>query len=86
MRTAAELRGFAVVEPLTIVRPTQPVHLSGVIWLHTPELISRVESIELRKTIRTLQLECTINVRIGNGQGDFDVSEQHLNREGKSGQ
>ena len=50
----------------------------GVLWFDTPELISEAESQELRQLILNLQPDCIINERIGNGQGDFRVSEQKL--------
>lgn len=50
----------------------------GVLWFDTPELISRAQSIELKNLIHELQPECIVNSRIGNGQGDFSVSEQEI--------
>jgi alpha-L-fucosidase len=50
----------------------------GVIWFDTPELISRKESVELRELVNQLQPDCLVNDRIGNGQGDFVISEQRL--------
>ena len=53
----------------------------GVLWFDTPELIAADESEELRALINKLQPNCIINQRIGNGQGDFDVSEQKLGKD-----
>ena len=53
----------------------------GVLWFDTPELISAPESKELRALINKLQPSCIINERIGNRQGDFDVSEQKLRKD-----
>ncbi|MGF7233076.1 alpha-L-fucosidase [Arachidicoccus sp.] len=53
----------------------------GVIWFDTPEMITRQQSKELREMIHKLQPDCIINGRIGNGYGDYSVSEQKI--EGK---
>ena len=53
----------------------------GVLWFDTPELIAADESKELRTLINKLQPNCIINQRIGNGQGDFNVSEQSLGKD-----
>jgi alpha-L-fucosidase len=50
----------------------------GVIWFDTPELISKPQSLELEQFIRGLQPNCIINSRIGNGLGDYLVSEQQI--------
>ncbi|WEK20041.1 MAG: alpha-L-fucosidase [Candidatus Pedobacter colombiensis] len=50
----------------------------GIIWFDTPELISKSESLELEQFIRGLQPNCIINSRIGNGLGDYLVSEQQI--------
>jgi len=52
----------------------------GVMWFDTPELINKEQSKELRELIVKLQPKCIINERIGNGEGDFNVSEQKLNK------
>lgn len=49
-----------------------------VIWFDTPELISVAESKELRSFILDLQPNCIINSRIGNGLGDYKVTEQEI--------
>ncbi len=53
----------------------------GVMWFDTPELINKEQSKELRELILKLQPNCIINERIGNGEGDFNVSEQKLDKE-----
>jgi alpha-L-fucosidase len=50
----------------------------GLIWFDTPEEITEAQSIELRKLIKDLQPDCIINSRIGNGKGDYEVSEQKI--------
>lgn len=50
----------------------------GIIWFDTPELISKPQSAELEAFIRKLQPNCIINSRIGNGLGDYLVSEQQI--------
>jgi len=50
----------------------------AVMWFDTPELISKKESAELRALITQLQPNCLVNSRIGNGYGDFGISEQSL--------
>ena len=54
----------------------------GVMWFDTPEMITADESKELRALINKLQPNCIINQRIGNGEGDFAVSEQKLVKDG----
>jgi alpha-L-fucosidase len=55
----------------------------GVIWFDTPELISKNESIELKALVNKLQPNCLVNNRIGNGLGDFSISEQSLSPSSK---
>lgn len=50
----------------------------GVIWFDTPELITREQSKSLRELVLSLQPGCIVNDRIGNGFGDFGVSEQKI--------
>lgn len=49
-----------------------------IIWFDTPELISPEESKELRELILNIQPDCIINSRIGNGLGDYKVTEQKI--------
>lgn len=49
-----------------------------VMWFDTPDLISASESKELRSLILDLQPNCIINSRIGNGLGDYKVTEQEI--------
>ncbi len=49
-----------------------------ILWFDTPELISMAESLELREFILKLQPDCIINSRIGNGLGDYKVTEQEI--------
>jgi alpha-L-fucosidase len=50
----------------------------GILWFDTPELISKAQSTELSAMIRKIQPQCIINSRIGNGLGDYLVSEQQI--------
>ena len=50
----------------------------GVMWFDTPELITKAQSEELLKMIRSIQPDCIVNVRIGNGLGDFGTPEQEI--------
>lgn len=50
----------------------------AIIWFDTPELVTRQQSKELRELIHSLQPQCIINNRIGNGQGDYSIIEQKL--------
>lgn len=50
----------------------------AVFWFDTAEMISKKESIELKDLVNRLQPNCLINNRIGNGIGDFSISEQTL--------
>lgn len=49
-----------------------------IMWFDTPSLISSKESEELQELIWGLQPDCIINSRIGNGLGDYKVTEQHI--------
>lgn len=51
----------------------------GVLWFDTPEEISKKESQELRSLVHSLQPDCIVNSRIGNGFGDYNVLEQSIN-------
>jgi len=51
----------------------------AVMWFDTPEqIISKAQSATLEALIRKLQPGCIINSRIGNGLGDYLVSEQQI--------
>lgn len=50
----------------------------GVLWFDTPELLTKEQSADLLKMIRNLQPDCIVNNRIGNGLGDYKVSEQQI--------
>lgn len=50
----------------------------SVLWFDTPELITKAQSEELLTMIKTLQPNCIVNNRIGNGLGDYYVSEQQI--------
>lgn len=50
----------------------------GVLWFDTPELITKAQSEELLRLIKTLQPNCIVNSRIGNNLGDYEVSEQQI--------
>ena len=54
----------------------------GIFWFDTYGLISKEESLELKKLIRELQPNCIINQRIGNNLGDYKVSEQKIPADG----
>jgi alpha-L-fucosidase len=49
-----------------------------ILWFDTPELINAAESQELLSIINTLQPNCIVNSRIGNGLGDYKVLEQKI--------
>lgn len=49
-----------------------------IIWFDTPELVTISQSKEIRELIHSIQPDCLINARIGNGLGDFTISEQVL--------
>ncbi len=53
----------------------------AVMWFDTPELVTKEQSRELRELILSLQPNCIINNRIGNGQGDYAIIEQKLSNE-----
>ncbi|MBB6238344.1 alpha-L-fucosidase [Pedobacter sp. AK013] len=55
----------------------------GAIWFDTPELISKMESTALKALVNKLQPNCLINNIIGNGYGDFSISEQSLSPSSK---
>lgn len=48
------------------------------LWFDTPELVTKEQSRELRELILSLQPNCLINSRIGNGLGDYSIIEQKL--------
>jgi alpha-L-fucosidase len=50
----------------------------GAIWFDTPEGTTPTQSESLRKLILSLQPNCIINSRVGNGFGDYAVSEQKI--------
>ena len=50
----------------------------GAVWFDTPDQITKEHSAEIRKFILSLQPNCLINARIGNGLGDFDIHEQKI--------
>lgn len=50
----------------------------GIIWFDTPEGTTPEQSESLRKLILSIQPNCIINSRIGNGFGDYVVSEQKI--------
>lgn len=50
----------------------------GVLWFDTPEQISKAQSQELRQLIKSIQPDCIVNDRIGNGMGDYSVVEQKI--------
>ncbi len=50
----------------------------GIIWFDTPEGTAPAQSADLRQWIHSLQPACIINSRIGNGNGDYLVSEQKI--------
>ena len=50
----------------------------GVMWFDTPERITKAQSAELRQLIRGLQPACIVNMRIGNGLGDYGTPEQEI--------
>ena len=54
----------------------------AVLWFDTPEqYITKAQSEELLQLIKTLQPNCIVNNRIGNGLGDYQVSEQQIAKE-----
>ncbi|MCX2477014.1 alpha-L-fucosidase [Pedobacter sp. MC2016-05] len=50
----------------------------GLLWFDTPEQISKAQSTALREMIKSIQPNCIINDRIGNGMGDYSVAEQKI--------
>lgn len=50
----------------------------GLLWFDTPEQISTAQSQELRQLIKSIQPNCIVNDRIGNGMGDYSVAEQKI--------
>jgi alpha-L-fucosidase len=50
----------------------------GIIWFDTPEGTTPTQSESIRKLILSIQPNCIINSRIGNGFGDYAVSEQKI--------
>ncbi|WP_336828024.1 alpha-L-fucosidase [Sphingobacterium multivorum] len=50
----------------------------GIMWFDTPELITKKQSQEIKDLIHSIQPNCVINSRIGNGLGDYAVVEQSL--------
>lgn len=51
------------------------------IWFDTPELVTKEQSLELRKLIFKIQPNCMVNQRIGNNYGDYEIVEQKLNND-----
>lgn len=52
----------------------------AMIWFDTPELVTKQQSRELRELILSIQPNCLINSRIGNGLGDYSIIEQQLSK------
>ncbi|WP_110309260.1 alpha-L-fucosidase [Dysgonomonas alginatilytica] len=50
----------------------------AMVWFDTPELVTKQQSTEIRELILSLQPDCLINSRIGNGLGDYSIIEQTL--------
>jgi alpha-L-fucosidase len=50
----------------------------GIIWFDTPEGTTPAQSQSIKKLILSIQPNCIINSRIGNGFGDYAVSEQKI--------
>ena len=50
----------------------------GAIWFDTPEGTTPAQSESIRKLILSIQPNCIINSRIGNGFRDYEVSEQKI--------
>lgn len=50
----------------------------AILWFDTFEMVNKQQSAELRRLIHSLQPDCLINNRIGNGMGDYAVMEQKL--------
>ena len=52
----------------------------AILWFDTSEMINRRQSTEIRQLIHSIQPNCIINNRIGNGLGDYNVVEQKLTK------
>lgn len=65
------------VKPQVIELLTQYGEID-ILWFDTPEMISKEESKELRELILSIQPNCIINSRIGNGLGDYQVMEKEI--------
>jgi len=50
----------------------------GVMWFDTPERITPEQSAELMKLIHSIQPDCIVNQRVGNGLGDYGTPEQKI--------
>jgi len=50
----------------------------AILWFDTPELITKDQSKDLLEMIHRIQPDCIVNNRIGNGLGDYQVSEQQI--------
>lgn len=50
----------------------------GIIWFDTPEGTTPAQSESIRKLILSIQPNCIINSRIGNGFGDYSINEQTI--------
>ena len=50
----------------------------AVIWFDTPEQITKAQSEELVRLIRSIKPDCIINQRVGNRLGDYAVHEQAI--------
>src|SRR4030095_6383386 len=56
----------------------------AMVWFDTPEKVSRAQSEELLKMIRSLQPGAIVNARVGNRLGDYAVEEQKVPEGGKA--
>lgn len=50
----------------------------GAVWFDTPDQITKAQSRDLREWILSIQPNCLVNARVGNGFGDFDIHEQKI--------
>ncbi len=50
----------------------------GAIWFDTPDQITKAQSKDLRDWILSIQPDCLVNARVGNGFGDYDIHEQKI--------
>lgn len=50
----------------------------SILWFDTPELITKEQSQKIKDLIHSLQPNCIVNNRIGNGLGDYEVREQTI--------